>query len=287
MTLPNGGTNWWNTLEVTGSTAGQACWSYAGTGIANANYDGNNTPTVVTPVGSGLLANGPSTVIIRGLPIGITNLRVRITMDNSNDNERWVIDDVQLIRTSNGPLVVNFDNVNAKKIAGTGVVVNWSNLTESEVNFYEVERSADGKNFTAIAKVQPKANDYSAQTYSFTDATAVGNAYYRIKAVELNGTVKNSIILKVSGSNAKAIFSVYPNPVQNKVVAVQCSNVDAGVYTFSIFNSTGQQVFVKTMSLQQGVLSQSLELPASLKTGIYMLRIEGVGIKSVTTLVIQ
>lgn len=187
---------------------------------------------------------------------------------------------------SNAPLPVNFANVNAKENGGK-VAVSWSNLTESDINYYEVERSADGKSFAGIGKVQPKANDYSKQDYSFVDASAGPVAYYRVKAVEFNNSSKSSVILKVSNEKSKKQFSVYPNPVQNKVVTIQGSNISAGVYSIQVMNANGQQVFAKSVSFQAGAISQSIELPASVKPGTYLLRIQNTEISSVTTLFVQ
>lgn len=183
-------------------------------------------------------------------------------------------------------LPVNFANVNAKQING-GVLVSFSNLTESDIDFYEVERSTDGRNFTSIGKVQPKGNDYGKWDYSFTDAAPASKSYYRIKSVEFSNTTKYSVILKVSSERTANAFVVYPNPVQNKVVTLQANNITPGAYSVTIVNSNGQQVFAKTINFQAGSVSQSIELPSSVKPGMYMLRIENAGTKSVTSLFIQ
>ncbi len=188
---------------------------------------------------------------------------------------------------SNAPLPVNFANVSAKQ-TNSNVLVSWSNLTESDINYYAVERSADGKNFETIGKIQPKANDYSRQDYSFTDAAPINRTnFYRIKAVEFNNSTKSSVILKVSSEALRSTFVVYPNPVQNKVVTLQAGNISAGAYFVQVVNTNGQQVFAKTMNFQAGAVSQSLELPAGIKPGMYMLKIESADIKSVTTLFVQ
>ncbi|MFT3845059.1 MAG: T9SS type A sorting domain-containing protein [Lacibacter sp.] len=283
---PNGGTTWYNTLEVTGSSAGQAYWGYSATGTANANYDGNTSPTTYSPTGSGNIAAGPSTVVVRGLPIGITNLRVRITMDCSSGNERWVIDAVMLMKTSGGPLPVTFANVSAKETNGK-VGINWSNLTESEINYYEVERSSDAVNFTTIAKVSPKANNFSSQDYSFTDANPNTVNFYRIKAVEFAGTSKTTVILKVSTVKAGNAFQVYPNPVKNKVVTIQTSNIQGGIYSAQVLSTNGQVMMSKNITFQSGSASQSFELSGNIRPGTYLLKIENGTTKSITTLFVQ
>lgn len=280
----DGGLNWMNTLEVRGLN--NSWWGYDATGTANANYDGDNIPTTTSAtIENNNNPNGPGTVIVRNLPVGISNLKIRITLSCGND-ERWVIDDVLLNRTTNAPLPVNFANVNAKQ-TGSNVIVSWSNLTESDINYYIVERSTDGSNFSIIGKVQPKGNDYRNQDYIFTDATPNQTNYYRIKAVEFNSNVKSSVILRINSGKTNKEISVYPNPVQNKVVTLHANNISAGTYSVQLVDANGQLVFLKTMNLQAGSLSQSLELPAGTRPGTYLLKIVGAEIKSVTTLFVQ
>lgn len=283
---PNGGTNWWPTLTVTGSD--DACWSYAATGSAETGYDGNLIPTVFSPSGNnGIVNTAPSTVVIRNLPTGISSLRIRIRMSNSNANERWVIDNLQLLNTSGGPLPVTFANVSAQLKNNQGIV-NWTNLTESDVEHYAVERSVDAKNYEVIGKVAAVGNDFSSHSYTFVDATP-NNAvnFYRIKAVEFNGAQKNTIVMKVSSVKAKPGFTIYPNPVQNKVIALQARSIEAGTYAIQLVNSNGQTVFSKSLVLQSGTVSQSIELPAGINPGIYMLKISGRDTQTSTKLFIQ
>ncbi len=284
---PDGGTTYFNTAEITGSVAQNAWWGYSATGTANATYDGNNVPTVYTPLGTGQIADGPSTVIVRGLPVGNLNVRIRITLENNNANERWVIDDVNMIATAGAPLPISFANVSAKEKEGN-VLLSWSNLSESNVDYYAVERSADGKNFAVIANVQPKGNDANRHDYSFIDESVPSHTnYYRIKAVEFSNTAKLSVIIKVSAENVINTFAVYPNPVQNKIITLQAGSVNAGAYSVRLINANGQQVFAKIIALQQGAVSQSIELPTGIAPGIYLFKIEGAGTKSVTTLCVQ
>lgn len=71
------------------------------------------------------------------------------------------------------------------------------------------------------------------------------------------------------------------------MVTLHSNNISAGNYSIQIVDASGKQVFLKTMNLQAGTLSQSLELPAGTRPVTYMLKIVGAEIKSVTTLFVQ
>lgn len=108
---PDGGTNWYSTVVVSGSN--NARWSYSGgKGNASTVYDGNTAPVIFKPSGSGTLtADGYSTITITGLP-SITNLRFKITMENNNANERWLVDDFKLTGIVNSTELVDWANIN-------------------------------------------------------------------------------------------------------------------------------------------------------------------------------
>lgn len=116
---PNGGANWYSTVVVQGNT--NARWSYvSGTGNASTPYDGNATPVNFTPSGGGnRTTDGYSNVEITGLP-SVSNLRIRITLINNDNNERWLVDDfkVQGIVAAPAP-EINVQGLSNDIVSGT------------------------------------------------------------------------------------------------------------------------------------------------------------------------
>lgn len=91
---PNGGTNYYNTITITGNT--NAYWPYSATGVASTSYDGDVNTVTFTPAGGGSrTTDGYSTIRITGIP-AVTNLRLRITLVNNANTERWCVDDFTL-----------------------------------------------------------------------------------------------------------------------------------------------------------------------------------------------
>jgi hypothetical protein len=285
---PDGGATWYNTLEITGNAAGQSWWGYAATGIAEATYDGNNTPAIVRAGSSGNNSTGPATVIVRGLPVGIANLRIRISMESSNPNEGWVMDDVQVIRLSSGALPVSFAYVQARAEAGK-TTISWSNLTETEVDHYAVERSADNRVFEAVSRLQPRANNNTRQDYVFVDQSPLASAFYRIKAVELNAFTKTSTVLYVHNTTywQEENFQVYPNPVRARIINLKAVSFTEGTYVIQLLTAHGKAVLRKTAQMQRGTYTQSLELPSSVQPGIYLLIVEGTSSKANIKVMVQ
>ncbi len=125
------------------------------------------------------------------------------------------------------------------------VLVNWTVANEINIVKYEVERSADGINFSSIGNKAATANGASQYQYSINDGEPLtGYNYYRIKYIDANGEMKYSIIVKVNNnSNEKPAITVYPNPVENNMINVQFINCEPGKYRAKLVNEAGQLVY--------------------------------------------
>jgi hypothetical protein len=184
-------------------------------------------------------------------------------------------------------LPVKFGNVRAYQ-QGNGIKIDWSNLTESSVVDYKVERSANGRDFTSLSALTAIKNDGNRADYSFVDAAPVnGVNYYRIQSLELDGKKLYSVIVKVDIKGTKGVITLYPNPVTDGQMVVQTPDLKRGSYNLTVVNAVGQQVYSKALSHAGGFVTQSIQLPASLKPGIYNLQMVGDGVKLTKTFIVQ
>ena len=168
---------------------------------------------------------------------------------------------------------VAFINVKAYQ-KQSGVQVEFGNATESDVVNYVVEKSADGRTFTAAGTLSPKTNNGGLNSYAYFDASPKrGNNFYRIKVTERNGNVKYSTTLNISLQTDGIWVNAYPNPVRGNNVNVQLENFDKAVYTISIFNQMGQRVYAKNISHNGGTATFTIDLPVAIKKGVYSLQV--------------
>ncbi|MEI2739668.1 MAG: T9SS type A sorting domain-containing protein [Chitinophagaceae bacterium] len=184
-------------------------------------------------------------------------------------------------------LPVSFTSVKASQQA-SGIKVEWSNLTETDILNYEIERSADGRSFITIGTASPRSNSGGRADYTYLDLTAAdGVNYYRINAKGTNAGSKYSIIVKVNTKGGKTDITVYPNPVSGNQVSFQATALPKGQYTIRVTNATGQQVYNKVLVHNGGAVTEALQLPASIQTGIYNLQVTSGEIKLTKTFVIR
>ena len=153
-------------------------------------------------------------------------------------------------------------------------------MGEKNVASYEVEKSADAKNFTAIEKVAAKNTETA--SYNTTDNSVTTTTYYRIKAVSTTGAISYSNVAKLSTDNRLPSYSLYPNPLKGTgVVNVNLSNVVAGKYTLSIYNTLGQKVSEQTISHTGGSATHAISINNVLAAGVYSVTISEANSKQV------
>lgn len=185
------------------------------------------------------------------------------------------------------PLPVVFANVKAFE-KNSGVQIEWSNLTEKDVASYSIERSSNGTDYSSIGQQLPTSNQNDKADYSAFDANpAAGVNYYRIKAEETTGKIVYSKVLSVNLGTAGKGLKVYPNPVKGNQVNVTISNIKRGQYTLRVVNTAGQDVFRQVINNQGSTLTQTIDLPSSIKAGVYNMLIVGNDYRETKTFIVQ
>jgi len=196
--------SWLLSNTITSSTLGIR---YGGFGFATFVAADLNASLASSTVGS---CSGTSNVIA-GTYFEVN----RIALSNSDINNRnWYIGTTDLILS---PLPIELLSFEAY-LVDTTVNVKWSTATETNCDYFLVERLTDGYDWKAIAQVNGNGTTTQEHVYTTTDPTApFGNNYYRLKEVDYNGE-----------SEIFPIQSIY-KPFRNR---------DVSIY----FNAMGQQI---------------------------------------------
>lgn len=233
---------------------------------------------VIDGVGYGMITGGTYTEGTAAAPPptdgGIKRTVDGVDTDNNSADFSTVANASILLRNSSStPLPVKFANVRAYQ-QGNGIKIEWSNLTETNVLNYKVERSASGQTFITLSDVAAAKNDGGRADYSFVDALPVnGVNLYRIQATEADGRKLYSVIVRVNTRGGKMEITVYPNPVSGGQLSMQATELPKGLYTVQVYNAGGQQVHSQQMNHNGGSVTEVIQLPSSLRSGMYNLRI--------------
>lgn len=162
----------------------------------------------------------------------------------------------------------------------TGKVdLNWVTATETNNNFFTVERSDNAKDFTVLLTQQGAGNSTTPLQYHRVDANPLsGTSYYRLKQTDFDGKSKYVGLVAVSNGGATndvtAGVSVYPNPTSvSQPLSLQFNNitVDAGktaqLYIYEV--SSGKQIVDQQLTGN----NSKVQLPSNAVPGMYLARI--------------
>lgn len=177
-----------------------------------------------------------------------------------------------IARLNNSVLPISFLKVQLTKRNEKDILVQWNVGNEWNMNKYEVEYSDNGYSFSKIAGLNAKGNKKENEEYEFIDLNnrALVNHYYRIKAIDKDGSFKLSSVAKISSSNDNKIkISTAPNPVTD-ILNISVSNSKIEKATIKIFSANG--VLAKEQSIQLINGSVSFQLNCKeLASGTYSL----------------
>ena len=95
-----------------------------------------------------------------------------------------------------------------------------------------------------------------------------------------------SKILKVDIGGKQTIFTLYPNPVIGGQVTVGLSAIQ-GKYSVQIVTSAGQVIHTQALNHRGGNMSQQIQLPRSVKPGVYSMVISGDNYRQSKMFVVQ
>jgi hypothetical protein len=155
------------------------------------------------------------------------------------------------------------------------VEVTWNTYNELNVKGYYVQRSNDGVRFSDLFFVTAK--NLQESRYDFTDRTISTDAivYYRIKALDNDGTISFSSVVKINLKNTNSSAISLVNPVKSKTVQMQLNSLQKGNYQVKVQSLEGSIILSKDLPIQNTSTSVSLLLPHSIAKGLYILTVTG------------
>lgn len=166
-------------------------------------------------------------------------------------------------------------------------VITWTTIGNDYVEYFDIERSTDGRNFTTVGKILIQTQATKMQ-YRFEDNLTDVSApviYYRLKSRSTNNSLQYSRIIRLATSTKQELV-IYPNPAKNFVQLSITSDKTAKA-TISFFTLNGQPVVVKPVSLKEGNNTFVIYEVQALPDGLYVVEIDKGGAKERQKLVVN
>ena len=212
-----------------------------------------------------LYRNSPSGTfsIVPGTTPSVTGDQVRFALDASNIITNFYYTLGTLVPTAS-PLPIELLSFSGNCDANI-THLKWSTATESNNNFFTIERSSDGINYIVLGTLDGAGNSLQTLNYSYFDQTPFeGTNYYRLKQTDFDGQFEYSKIIAVQCDNEIMEVKVYPNPVTNELTIEMPGNNES--VKFIIINSMGAIIY-------NGSLTQKITINTiNFKSGIYLIK---------------
>ncbi|KAA9331410.1 T9SS type A sorting domain-containing protein [Hymenobacter busanensis] len=184
------------------------------------------------------------------------------------------------------PLPVSLVRFGAKA-SGPGVEVTWQTAQEIENDYFEVERSADGRSFEAVGRVAGAGSTSSLRNYRLVDTTPLaGLSYYRLKQVDFDATTtynEPAVVRLTGGTDRGPAASVYPNPSHGAFV-LRMTEPAALDTQLQVLDMRGRCIYTET--LPAGTKERAIRT-TSWQRGVYALRLTNAKGSSTVRLVVD
>jgi hypothetical protein len=230
--------------------------SVAGIGsLSVTKYNGPTEDGTYNPSDATSLTWYPSGSMITGSMYGGLYLEFTIT----SFSEFWIHGGTGVLPIE----LIAFDaNVNSNVVD-----LNWATASETNNDYFTIERSQDGLTFESIDTIDGAGNSTTLLVYFSTDAHPhEGLSYYRLKQVDFNGHFSYSEWRAVNITGA-SVLSVYPNPCDGQFSLILPGAQDV-MWTLRMSDVSGKIVYARN-----GAKSEMSMHNAALEAGTYILTI--------------
>jgi hypothetical protein len=176
------------------------------------------------------------------------------------------------------------------RLNGEVVDLNWATATETNNDYFVVERASRDLVWEEILTVDGAGNSNTTINYSDVDRNPLyGTSYYRLKQVDYDGSftysdVKSVLILDKGGSS-ESDLTVFPNPTRSGQIFLDVtSDFGTGLTSVSLVNISGQVVWQGTYENMSRLQELNIgDQPA----GLYIVQLRNAEKVATSKLVIQ
>ncbi len=153
---------------------------------------------------------------------------------------------------------------------GSTVLITWKTAQEQNSHYYQVQRSTNAVDWTGIGTIAAAGNSTTENSYSYTDNSPIGNAYYRVAEYDLDGKAQYTQSLTTACS-IRDVVRVWPNPVTD-ILYINFPATANGELVIKLFDGKGALIRQQSASAIRG--NNLVSVPVKgMAAGIYYVSI--------------
>jgi len=158
------------------------------------------------------------------------------------------------------------------KPEGAAVRLDWVTASETNNDYFTVERSVNGLNFNGVTDVNGAGNSNTTLYYRTYDENPLpGTSYYRLKQTDFDEGVEHSHIISVKFNSSVAI-TVFPNPFTGSYLNLSIDNIVKEEILVILNNALGETLYSKVVLIeQQKSFVTTIDLQNRLTPGLYVI----------------
>jgi subtilisin-like proprotein convertase family protein len=155
---------------------------------------------------------------------------------------------------------------------GSTTDISWETASETNNNYFTIERSRDASEFIAIAKVPSKAKggtSTSMLSYTLNDPDVEkGVYYYRLKQTDFDGKTTVSSVATVSIDDHQPL-TVTPNPTDSES-EISFESAANAIAMLKIYDTRGRLVLAKEVMCNKGHNTHTIDLQQEISGVFYI-----------------
>lgn len=170
---------------------------------------------------------------------------------------------------ASAPLPVHLTKFEAQCQPNKTTSISWATLQETNNAYFEVQRSADGLNWTTINRTMAAGSSSAPRNYQVADLQG-GAAQYRLVQVDKDGKSTYSAVVKTTCEGRNIYVTLYPVPAKD-VITLSVGSDRSVKTNLQVFDSKGRMVINMPATITAGQNNFQIRLN-QLTAGEYILK---------------
>ncbi|MBN8702076.1 MAG: CSLREA domain-containing protein [Bacteroidetes bacterium] len=170
-------------------------------------------------------------------------------------------------------LPIELLSFSAENINNEYTQLKWITASETNNDYFTIEKTQDGINYEFVAKVAGAGNSAQVLNYTTNDFKPYqGVSYYRLKQTDFDGAYDYSELVSVEFQSLKlesSMLVVYPNPATNSNMNVLFNGQSGEEVLIVVHDVLGKEFYSKAFILEEEQLIANIETTQNLAPGLY------------------
>jgi hypothetical protein len=167
--------------------------------------------------------------------------------------------------------------------ASNSVTLSWRTASENNSEYFKIEKSLDGRSFSAIGREAAAGHSSTAKDYRFVDRNMVqAKQYYRLQMMDKDGRFKYSTVVVVNPAEIKASAKLYPTVLTgSQPLTAEILSPKPQTIIISLFSIDGKLLQKISRPILAGSNSFSIYPADGVTKGLLQVRVMGENLEKV------